>query len=94
QVDGAYGLNDVINYSLSVTNPLLAGGVLKSGTFLGDGSDLGLISFSNNNANSQRYIDNLVVSAVPEPSSLAALSVIGLFAGTSRFRRRKSVAAA
>jgi hypothetical protein len=58
----------------------------SSGTFLTNGADFGVITFSSNNA-VQRYVDDLKVSAivVPEPS----ISLLGMLSGLAFLRRRR-----
>ncbi len=69
QAAGAYGVGDVISYSLAVDGiPIFA-----NETFVADGSDLGVVSFSSNQF-TPRYVDNLVITAVvPEPGCLVML---------------------
>lgn len=69
-VPGAYGGADVINFTLQID-----GSASYSSTVLG-GADFGRLSFSAN-PTVHRYIDNLIVSSIPEPTSLG-LAGLGL----------------
>jgi hypothetical protein len=64
---------------------------------LNDGLGLALVGFSNNGAGAitagQMYYDNLSVSAIPEPSTYAALAGLGAL-GLAIWRRRQSKNAA
>lgn len=72
QVAGAYNTaGDLIDYRVSVD-----GNVLATGTFAHSGKpgrDTGIVAFSSNNF-AQRYVDNLVISAIPEPTSCLLLA--------------------
>jgi hypothetical protein len=72
---GAYGDSDVINFSVVVD-----GGSSYSSTVLG-GDNFGNLAFSAN-PSVHRYIDNLVVSTIPEPTSslLIGLGTLVVFA--------------
>ncbi len=78
---GAYGDADLIDI-----NVLVDGSISQDFTVLG-GANFGSFTVSANNFEA-RWIDNLVVSAVPEPGS-AALGLLGL--GLIAFRRKRSV---
>ena len=88
QLTGAFNsVGDVISYDLAVD-----GSSISSGSFTNvDGDSLDGLAFSTN-LFSGTFIDNLAVNsietvAIPEPTSLGALAVLGL-AGVVRRRRR------
>lgn len=68
-VAGAYGVADSIDVEL-----LIDGTLSQSFTTLG-GDDFGTFAVSSNNFDA-RYIDNLVVSVIPEPTSLVLASLV------------------
>lgn len=70
-VSGAYGAADMVNIDLVVD-----GTIMQSYTTLG-GDDFGTFAVSANNFDA-RFIDNLVVTSVPEPASLGLLGLVGL----------------
>ncbi len=78
-VPGAYGDADTINVNVSVD------GVISQNYSVLGGDNFGSFTVSANNFDT-RYIDNLVVSSIPEPSS-ALLLVSGL--GACLLRRRR-----
>ena len=78
QIPGAYGDTDVINFRVVVDN-----GPSFNSTVLG-GADFGRLAFSANPL-VHRTIDNLVVTAIPEPASLGLLAIGGLLG----LRRRR-----
>jgi hypothetical protein len=80
QVSGAYGDADLIDI-----NVLIDGTLSQDFTTVG-GTDFGTLAISANNFEG-RYIDNLVVSAIPEPGSLV-VGLLGLVM-TAAGRRRK-----
>lgn len=79
QVAGAYGDADSIDVDVIVD-----GTISQSFTTLG-GSNFGSFAVSANNFDT-RYIDNLVVTSIPEPTSalLVMLGVVGLVASRRR----------
>ena len=79
---GAYGDTDVINFTLAVD-----GGPSFSSSVFG-GADFGRLAFSANPA-VHRMIDNLVVSAIPEPTSISLLGLSSIvLMGLSRKQSR------
>ena len=82
QVAGEYGAGSTIDVSVSVDGATL----VSNQSFVAGGGDIGLVSFSSNNFD-QRYIDNLVITAVPEPGSVSLLFVgFAALLLTRRFR--------
>ena len=80
QAAGQYGAGSTIDYSLTVDGTP----AVSTMSFVAAGGDVGLVSFSSNNFD-QRYIDNLVITSVPEPGSIFLL-LTGL--GTLLVRKR------
>ncbi len=78
-VSGAYGAAD----SVSI-NVLVDGSISNNYTVLG-GANFGSFAVSANNFEA-RYIDNLIVTAIPEPASVGLLGFA--LAGLLTFRRR------
>ena len=76
---GAYGDTDTVNINV------LVDGTISQNYSVSGGADFGMFSVGANNFDT-RYIDNLVVSAIPEPTSLA-LAGLAVFAGFARRRR-------
>ncbi len=72
-VSGAYGDTD------SITVDVLVDGSIAKNYVITGGADFGSLTVSANNF-STRYIDNLVVSAIPEPTALllGAFALVGL----------------
>jgi hypothetical protein len=80
---------NIINYSIFV-NDLVTPKLIGNFTTRA-GDDLGLITFSSNRG-SQGYIDNLRVSAftaVPEPTTVSLLGLVGGLAGFRRLRTKQ-----
>jgi hypothetical protein len=75
---GAYGSADTINFEITVD-----GSASFASSLLG-GDNFGNLAFSAN-PSVHRYIDNLVVSAIPEPASILLLGLSVL--GTTSIRR-------
>ena len=71
QVSGAYGASDNIDVRVVVD-----GSIVQNYTVTG-GVDFGTFAVSANNFDT-RYIDNLVVTAIPEPATAALLGLGGL----------------
>jgi hypothetical protein len=82
-VAGQWGAGSTINAELVVNN-----GTPLSYSFLSDGSGLGYFGFHSNAGASvaQAGVDNLVISAIPEPSSLSLVAVLALGLGLRRRR--------
>lgn len=78
-VFGAYGDTDTVNISV------LVDGSISQNYSVNGGDNFGSFTVSANNF-ATRYIDNLVVTAIPEPSSTALLA-LGLGAVASRRKR-------
>jgi len=76
---GAYGSGDTINGSVSID-----GGTAYNFSVLG-GTEFGNLAFSSNGFVHRSY-DNLVVTAIPEPSTLV-LAGLAMLAGVGRRRR-------
>lgn len=83
QVPGAYNTaGDLIDYRVTVDGNVLAtGSFANSGT---SGRDVGIVGFSSNNF-AQRYVDDLVIAAIPEPATCLLFAMGGV---AVLFRRR------
>ncbi|MEM9585978.1 MAG: PEP-CTERM sorting domain-containing protein [Planctomycetota bacterium] len=80
EVAGQYGDTDAIGINV------LVDGTLSQDFNVTGGADFGTFTVSANQFDT-RFIDNLIVTAVPEPGTLAALSALSV-AGLIRRRRR------
>ncbi|MEM7626282.1 MAG: PEP-CTERM sorting domain-containing protein [Planctomycetota bacterium] len=79
QVSGAYGELDLIDINI------LVDGLVSQDFTVTGGTDFGTFTVSANNFDT-RFIDNLVVTAVPEPASLVLLGMGGLMMVRRRAR--------
>lgn len=81
-----YGTGAAMNTSAWAVAPTTGFGLRFYGALYGDGSPIGPIATSG-----QMYMDNLSVSAVPEPSTYAAIAGLGAL-GLALWRRRRKTA--
>lgn len=79
-VPGAYGETDVININV------LVDGVISNDYATVGGANFGSFAASANNFDT-RFIDNLVVTAIPEPTSVG-LMVLAVAGASARLRKR------
>jgi hypothetical protein len=85
-ISGQWGSGDTINFQLTVNNALVP---QYSTSFISDGSGLGFFGFHSNAGASvaQAAVDNVVITAIPEPASAV---MVFLFASLGLLRRSRT----